>query len=110
MVQKTMDTEEFTGSAKATGHAQQTSETKDKLSEPLTSFNPASINVLDTELKNECELWYQRYKDVYTQNEYNYLYHKSQKQSENAIWMYHMANCITGSVAWEVYKTNIDTI
>ena len=48
-----MNTEKFTGSAKATGHAQQTSsETEDKLPEPLAPlFNPASINFLDTNLK-----------------------------------------------------------
>ena len=50
---KRIDTEEFSSSAKATGHAQQTSsETEDKLLEPLTVlFNPASITFLDTEIK-----------------------------------------------------------
>ena len=51
-----------------------------------------------------------RYRDAYTQNEYNCLYHKTQKQSENTIWMYHRVGGITGSVAGEVYKTNINTI
>ena len=48
-----MDTEQFTGSAKATGHAQQTcSETDDKTAEPLLSlFNPASMKFPDTNLK-----------------------------------------------------------
>ena len=107
-----MDTEEFTGSAKATGHVQQTSSaTEDKLPEPLTSlFNLASVNFSDTELKNECGLRYQRYRDAYTQNEYNCLYHKTQKHSENAIWMYHRAGGIIGCVAGEVYKININTI
>ena len=106
-----MDTEEFTGSTKATGHVQQTSsETEDKLPEPLTSlFNRASVNFWDTKLKNECGFRYQRYRDAYTQNEYNCLYHKAQKQSENAIWMYHRAGGIIGCVAGEVYKTQILT-
>ena len=61
-------TEEFTGFAKATVDAQQTSsETEDRPLEPLTSlFNPASTRFSNTELTNKCELWYQMYNGAYT--------------------------------------------
>ena len=58
------------------------SETEEnKLSEPLTSLNPESINFLEDKIKAERELLYQSYKETYSQNDYNTLHEKTKEQS-----------------------------
>ena len=80
-----------------------------KFPEPLTLlFNPESINFPEDKIKAEGELWYQNYKQTYSQNDSNNLYEKTKEQSLNPIWVYHRAGRITASIAGEVYKTNVD--
>ena len=106
---KGIDLHDYDINNKDSSDTDTSSETKEnKFPEPLTSFNPEGINFPEDEIKAEGELWYQNYKETYSQNDYNTLYEKTKEQSLHPIWMFHRAGQITASIAGEVYKTNVD--
>ena len=107
---KVIDLHDYHISNKDSSDTDTSSRTEDhEFPEPLTSlFNPESINFPKDEIKAEGELWYQNYKETYSQNDYNNFNEKTKEQSLNPIWMYHRAGRITPSFAGEVYKRNVD--
>ena len=107
---KGIDLYDYDIKSKDSSNTDTSPETKDnKFPKPLTLlFYPESINSPKDNIKAVRKLRYQNYKEVYSQNDYNNLYKKIKEQSLNPIWMYHRAGRITGSIAGEVYKTNVD--